>query len=268
MRIAGTLRSAYEHLAFWTVYACFGICGVAVTLVSVVLHPLLPRATGVRFGKHMIAFLFRAFLRTLEVGRLARLDLSALDRLRDEPSLIIAPNHPSLLDAVLVISRVPQVGCIMKAAIWDNPVLGGGARLAGYIRNDNPMAMVRQATREVRRGQSLLVFPEGTRTRSYPVNHFKGGFALVATRAKAPVQTVFIECNSPFLGKSWPLFRKPMFPVTYRARLGKRFMVGDDVQRFLCDLEAYYRIELAGRTQFGCNPDEAEEYQRAEGSSA
>ena len=97
----------------------------------------------------------------------------------------------------------------MKAKIWDNPVLGGGARLAGYIRNDSPRGMVRQAASELRAGHSLLVFPEGTRTRSRPVNRFKGGFALIAKRAGAPVQTVFIETDSPFLGKGWPAFKRP-----------------------------------------------------------
>ena len=111
----------------------------------------------------------------------------------------------------------------MKAKIWDNPVLGGGARLAGYIRNDSPRGMVRQAASELRAGHCLLVFPEGTRTRSRPVNRFKGGFALIAKRAGAPVQTVFIETDSPFLGKGWPAFKRPRFPVVYRVRLGERF---------------------------------------------
>jgi 1-acyl-sn-glycerol-3-phosphate acyltransferase len=158
--------------------------------------------------------------------------------------VIIAPNHPCLLDAVFVISRVPNTGCIMKAQIWDNVVLGGGARLAGYIRNDSPRSMVRQAARELRAGHPLLVFPEGTRTRSGPVNEFRGGFALVAKRAGAPVQTVFIETDNPFLSKGWPLFKRPRFPLVYRVRLGERFRVTGDVKSFLRGLEDYYRREL------------------------
>ncbi len=113
----------------------------------------------------------------------------------------------------------------MKAQIWDNLVLGGGARLAGYIRNDSAHGMVRCSARELRGGRPLLVFPEGTRTRRRPVNDFKGGFALIAKMARAPIQTVFIETDSPFLGKGWPLLKKPRFPLVYRARLGKRFTV-------------------------------------------
>ena len=146
---------------------------------------------------------------------------------------------------MFIISRLHGVACIMKAKIWDNPVLGGGARLAGYIRNDSPRGMVRQAASELRAGHCLLVFPEGTRTRSRPVNRFKGGFALIAKRAGAPVQTVFIETDSPFLGKGWPAFKRPGFPVVYRLRLGERFSVTGDLQPFLGTLEDYYRRELS-----------------------
>jgi 1-acyl-sn-glycerol-3-phosphate acyltransferase len=105
---------------------------------------------------------------------------SALDILRGEPSIVIAPNHPSLLDAVLVISRLPKVVCIMKAKIWDNPLLGAGARLSGYIRNDSPVSMIKLAAKELEAGHQLLVFPEGTRTVNKPINPFKGGFAVIA----------------------------------------------------------------------------------------
>jgi len=125
-----------------------------------------------------------------------------------------------LLDVVLVVSRLPHVVCIMKAEILRNLFLGGGARLAAYIRNDSCFAMIRTAAAAVGAGSQLLVFPEGTRTRRAPVNHFEGGFALIAKTARVPVQTVFIETNSLFLGKGWPLFRKPAFPLTYAPDWG------------------------------------------------
>jgi len=125
-------------------------------------------------------------------------------------------------------------------------VMGGGSRFAGYIRNDSALDMVRLAAQELREGRPLLVFPEGTRTRQPPINPFKGGFALIAKQARAPIQTVFIETNSPFLSKGWPLLKMPVFPLVYRARLGKRFTVEGDVKTFVRELENYYRQELTG----------------------
>ena len=82
----------------------------------------------------------------LKATGIIRLDLDELDALRGERSLLVAPNHPSLLDAVLIISRLPSMTCIMKAKIWDSPLLGAGALLAAYIRNDSAGKMVRFAT--------------------------------------------------------------------------------------------------------------------------
>jgi 1-acyl-sn-glycerol-3-phosphate acyltransferase len=224
--------------------AVFGVGGLLFTVVSALAYPLLPRAFGARLGQATMMRLFRFFVGLLQATRLAKFDLDALDALKTEPSIIIAPNHPSLIDAVLVISRLPEVVCIMKAEIWDNIFLGGGSRLAGYIRNDSPVNMVRLSAAELRAGRQLLVFPEGTRTRKRPLNAFKGGFALIAKKAQAPVQTVFIESNSAFLSKGWSLFRKPQFPIVYRARLGRRFAAEQDVKAFVTKLEHYYAQEL------------------------
>jgi 1-acyl-sn-glycerol-3-phosphate acyltransferase len=238
-------RLAYEYFWLYVGYAYFGVLGVLWTMVSSVLALLLPRRLGTWLGRHAISVLFRGFLMLMRGSGLVRVDLSALDQLRGERGLVIAPNHPCLLDAVFVLSRIPQANCIMKAEIWDSPVLGGGARLAGYIRNDSPRNMVRLAADELAAGKPLLVFPEGTRTRTPPLNRFKGGFALIAKRAQAPIQTVFIETDSAFLGKGWPALKKPQLPIRYRVRLGQRFTVDGDIGTFLSQLEHYYRAELA-----------------------
>jgi len=238
-------RLAYEYFVFCLGYVYFGTGCALVSLLSTVLHPILPARLGVPLGRWMTGTHFRGFLALLRAGGLVRIDLTALDQLRGERSIIIAPNHPSLLDAVFIISRLPQIACIMKAEIWDSFFLGGGARLSGYIRNDAPINLVRQSVDELHAGHQLLVFPEGTRTRAAPVNAFKGGFALMAKKSGAAVQTVFIETNSEFLCKGWPLLKKPDFPLFYRARLGKRLTTESDVKEFVSKLENYYREELS-----------------------
>ena len=243
--LARKARLAYEYVVFCIGYLYFGTGCALVSLVSTVLHPLLPARIGVPLGRWMIGAHFRGFLALLRAGGLVRIDLAALDRLRGERSIIIAPNHPSLLDAVFIISRLPQTACIMKAEIWDSFFLGGGARLSGYIRNDAPINLVRQSVDELHAGHQLLVFPEGTRTRAAPVNAFKGGFALMAKKSGAAVQTVFIETNSAFLCKGWPLLKKPEFPLFYRARLGMRLTTESDVKALVSKLENYYREELS-----------------------
>ncbi len=244
-RIVGWLRLPYEYLVLYGGLLLFGLSIFTWSLVAAVLYVLLPRKLGATIGQFTIMALFRGFLCALKASGIVKCDLRALDALRKEGALIIAPNHPSLLDAVLVVSRLPSVVCIMKAGIWDNLILGGGARFAAYIRDDSRFTMIRSAARAAQGGSQVLIFPEGTRTRKGPVNDFRGGFALIAKTARVPVQTVFIETNSPFLGKGWPLFRKPAFPLVYRARLGQRFEIEGDVKDFVADMERYYRQILA-----------------------
>ena len=255
-RLWALLRPAYEYLVLYGGVLLFGLSVFSWSVVAAVLYPLLPRRLGSRLGRFTIMAIFRGFLGVLQASGLVKCDLSALDALRDDGALIIAPNHPSLLDAVLVVSRLPQVVCIMKAEIRDNLILGGGARLAEYIRDDVPFTMIRSAAVAVRDGSQLLVFPEGTRTRQPAGYHFKGGFALIAKTARVPVQTVFIETNSLFLSKGWPLFRKPVFPLIYRARLGRRFEVKGDVKALVSGLECYFRDSLVAGKSIHVDPEQ------------
>lgn len=239
-----SLKTLYQYLVLYGALAVFGVGGLIYTAVSPLCGFLLPTAAGNRLGQVVMMGLFRFFVGLLRLSRIVHCDLDDLDRLRGE-SLLLVPNHPSLLDAVLIVSRLPNVVCIMKAQILDNPFLGGGARLAGYIRGDHPMEMMRKARQALHSGRHVLVFPEGTRTDTPPVNPFKGNFALMAKQAKKPVQTVFLHSDSPYLQRGWPLFRKPEFPIHYRAALGQRFEPHEDPQELKRKVEAYFREVLA-----------------------
>jgi 1-acyl-sn-glycerol-3-phosphate acyltransferase len=249
--IGKSFRLLYEYVVFYGSLAYFGLMSLLWSLLAGVLYRLLPAEPGERLGQFVMMVGFRSFVKVMEVSGIIRCDLRAIDALRGERALVVAPNHPSLLDAVLVIARLPRVVCITKPEIWNNPFLGGGARLAGFIRNDAPVSLVKRAAAQVRAGHHLLIFPEGTRTVRAPVNAFKGGFALIAKAAKAPVQTLVITSNSGFLGKGWPFFKKPPFPLHFRIELGRRLEVGADVQGFVAELEAYFVAELAARSGAG-----------------
>lgn len=243
---AGRLASVAERLLVYAGLLAFAAVSLAWSVAGSLLYRILPRGAREAVGPRLVTAAARAYLGLLGLTGKARFDLAALDDLRAEGGLVIAPNHPSLLDAVMVVSRLPGVVCITKAGLWDNPLLGGGMRMAGYLRNDAPLRLTRQAAAKLREGRQLLLFPEGTRTaRPTGVGPFRSGFALVAKLADVPVQTVFIEANSRFLGKDWPLLRVPELPLVYRVRLGARLRVEGDVQAFAAGLERYFEDELA-----------------------
>jgi 1-acyl-sn-glycerol-3-phosphate acyltransferase len=237
---------AYEYLAMGLGLGVLVIACLLWLPFAALLDPVLPQPAGRRLGRRVIAGSFRAYLAFLEAFCACRFDLDALDRLRGDAPLIVVANHPSLLDAVMILSRLPAAVCVIKAALLDNVLFGAAARLARYIRNSAPLEMVLAAREELRGGAQLLIFPEGTRTRRLPVEPCLPSAGLIASRTRVPVQALLVDMSSPFLGKDWPLFRPPALPLRCRIRVGRRFAPPHDASAFAAELEAYFRSELAG----------------------
>ena len=234
-----------HRLLFALVIAQLGLVSLVWALVAPLLSLLLPRRTRERVGRSAISWIYRTGWATAERLGMMEVDSSALDPLRDEPGgLIVAANHPAMYDAMVVVARLPRGACIMKAELVRNVFLGGGARLAGYIRNDSGRGMVRDAVECLKEGGQLVMFPEGTRTVRPPINPFKPGMTLIAQLAQVPIQTVIIESDSPYLRKGWPLLRAPPAPVVIRVRLGRRFEPQADHRSLLRVVERYFAQEL------------------------
>jgi 1-acyl-sn-glycerol-3-phosphate acyltransferase len=243
-------RGIHDYAAMAGGLLYWAFCGGVLTLISLPLYYLLPRRTGERLGRKMLHHLFRSFVVYLRVTGLVYADLSGLDRLSTIKSpLIVAPNHHSLWDVVFLIAKLPQAICVMKESILRNPVLGGGARLAGFIPNDSRTRMIRAAISALRQDGQLLFFPEGTRTRpdSRWINPLKGGCAIIATRSEIPVYPVFIRSDSRFLEKGWPLWKRPDFPIRMRIDMGEPLFPEKDESAadFTLRLQHCFEYELS-----------------------
>ncbi|MFO1272175.1 MAG: lysophospholipid acyltransferase family protein [Rubrivivax sp.] len=238
------MHAAFKPFAWVALQAMLVVLGLGSMLwngVALVLYPLLPRATGLRVGRAAIARGYALYWWFADLTGMLHLRATALDALAGEPGLIVVANHPSMLDALMLVAHLPRSACVMKASLVRNPFLGPGARLARYIRNDTPAGLVRLAVDDLRAGGQLVLFPEGTRTTNWPLEPFRPGFTLIAKLAGAPIQTVFIDTDSPYLGKGWPLFRLPPLPIEFSVRLGRRFEPTDDPVALLAEIESYFR---------------------------
>ena len=227
--------------------AWLGVISLTWNAVAFVLKFVLRGATARRVGSAGIAYGYRFYWACARASGLMRMDAGSLDVLRELPGgLLIAANHPSVLDALMIIARLPRSGCIMKGSLMRNPFLGAGAGLAGYVVNDSVRTMVRTSIERLQEGCQLVTFPEGTRSPGRGQIHpFSRSIALIAIKARVPVQTVVIETDSPYLGKGWPLWKLPPVPIVFRARLGERFEPGDDAEALSVRMEDYFRQELA-----------------------
>ncbi len=250
MSLRWWLRAPWDYLMMALGLSYWGVFGGLLTLIGGPLHLILPRSTGEKLGRTLLHQLFRKFVVLLRWSDLVHSDLTALDRLgKIHHPFIAAPNHTSLWDVVFIIARLPQAICVMKKPILMNPLLGGGARLAGYIANDGMTRMIRNASESLNRGGQLLLFPEGTRTHPDArwINPIKGGCAIIALHANVPVYPIFIRSNTRFLQKGWPLWRRPVFPIQIHFDLGEPLMPepGETSQAFTERLAAVYEHELA-----------------------
>lgn len=214
MTFTRRLLRVYHYPANIVSWTLFAVVGLGLNAVSAVL--LLSRQRE----RHAPAV--RAAMRRLFAGWCAWLHVTRLIYVRfhgftpdalSGPAVYIA-NHPGLLDATFILARLPDAICIFKPAIMRNPVLGPAARMAGYVAGDSGVDLIRDVAARVSGGNSLLVFPEGTRTLpGRTLNPLKPGFALIATRARVPVRIILIRAPRDLVPKGWSWWRAPQFPA-------------------------------------------------------
>ena len=225
--------------------AWLGILSIPWNAAAVVLR-LFDGPRMRRVGQTVISRVYCFYWQCARWSGLMRLEAESLDVLRNVPGgMIVAANHPSMLDALMIVARLPRSVCVMKGALRRNPFLGPGASLAGYIANDQIRTMIRDSVERLGEGCQLVVFPEGTRSPSpRQIHPFSRSIALIAQRAQVPVQAVVIETDSPYLSKGWPLWKLPPLPIVFRARLGERFEPSADPEELSARMEEYFRGEL------------------------
>ncbi len=111
-------------------------------------------------------------------------------------SYVFASNHQSIYDIPVIFDTLPnQLRIIAKASLGNFPFLGWHLRLAGHllVDRDNPGAAIfKKMQRMIGQGASLIIFPEGTRSRDGRVARFKGGVFLLAIESQLPVVPVSV----------------------------------------------------------------------------
>lgn len=159
---------------------------------------------------------------------------------------LICANHPSILDAIALFSKIPQVDCVVGKNPLRDPLFSYTARMANYIPGEPAISMVKECRRRLENGANVIIFPEGTRTSSGALNPFHDGFALAAMKAGANIRPVFIECNSLFLSKGFSFFKAAPGPIRYRLSTADIFRAasGENARDFSKRIESYFRRRL------------------------
>lgn len=154
------------------------------------------------------------------------------------PRVVIA-NHPTLVDVTALLSAAPEMCCLVKSSIHDNPLFYLIMKFCGHIRVRRSDAsdgtrVLELASERVADGSDVLLFPEGTRSPHPEIGPFHAGAFAVAVHSEIEVAKVAIFCDPPVLKRGAPWYLIPPQPVTLRLQfLGhSRPLVGESIQSF------------------------------------
>src|ERR1700744_6408677 len=132
------LKIFHEYVVAYAVLTLLGLICLVYSIWALAAYQLLPRRLGTALGSFGITVGFRMFSWSFTMTGAYRLDLSAIDSLRNGPPIILAPNHPSVIDALLILTRHPNIACVLKAELMNNVFLGAGSGLVPHNPNQPP----------------------------------------------------------------------------------------------------------------------------------
>jgi 1-acyl-sn-glycerol-3-phosphate acyltransferase len=121
-----------------------------------------------------------------------------LENLKSGEPHIFASNHVSWFDVPALAKILPRYKFVAKAELFKVPIFGSGMRSVGMIeiQRDNRKAAFgayELAAEKIRSGNSVVVFPEGTRGRAYPLRPFKKGPFVLAIAAGVPIVPIIVH---------------------------------------------------------------------------
>jgi 1-acyl-sn-glycerol-3-phosphate acyltransferase len=151
---------------------------------------------------------------------------SGTERLR-QPGLLVVANHPTLIDGIVLMSLMPQADCVVKASHYRNPFLGAAAKGAGYIPNLDGPSLTEECAARLRRGRSVIIFPEGTRSPVDGLGSFARGTSHIALRANSDPVPVTIKCEPATLYRESPWWNVPERRFTYTVTVGEPLSIVD-----------------------------------------
>jgi 1-acyl-sn-glycerol-3-phosphate acyltransferase len=145
------------------------------------------------------------------------------ERIPGDRAVVFCANHQSNVDPpVLFRALHRRLHILFKAELRKIPVLGYAFEVGGFVAvaRDNraaSMASIEQAARSIQSGNSFLIFPEGTRSKTNELLPFKKGGFIMALKAQAPIVPVAVTGGRAAMRKGSAIIR----PVTVTVRVGE-----------------------------------------------
>ena len=224
-RLVAKLNWAWRLVMTGFCFALFGVGGLLLSLVwfNLLLVVQRDRARRRRLARRSIAASFRFFLTVARTLGVLDYRIDNLEALRNERGCLVVANHPTLIDYVILASVMPETDCLVKSALLRNPFVSGVIRAADYLVNSEAETLLSASQQRLNQGDTLLIFPEGTRTRFGEAITLQRGAANIAVRCGSDMRVVLIHCSEHLLDKKSRWYdvppHKPFFTVDVRERV-------------------------------------------------
>lgn len=166
------------------------------------------------------------------------------------PGLVVA-NHPSLIDAVWLIATQPHVCCVLKGDLERMWLFRYLASQLDYVSNRDPERLLEDGCKRLLSGETVLVFPEATRTAPGKLPEFRLGAAELAVRSAVPIHPIVFHKTDSYLSKARPWYRFPSEPMHWRIVFAETIPAvrTDDPRharrQLTADLQCFFHRELS-----------------------
>lgn len=147
------------------------------------------------------------------------------EKIKEDKTRIFVSNHQSQLDILVLFRLYVHYKWVSKSEIFRLPLIGWNMVLNRYIklrRGDRKSiaAMMADATKKLKEGSSIFMFPEGSRSPDGSLKPFKAGAFILAKELGLPIQPVVIEGTR---------FALPKYSIDYHGRHPIRVRVLDEI---------------------------------------
>ena len=160
----------------------------------------------------------------------------------DRPAVIIC-NHQSLIEILTLLSLSPKVIILAKEAFGRNPISGAILKLADFYPVSDGYEQVTERLRDkVEQGWSIVVFPEGTRTKDGNIQRFHRGAFYIAEQFNLDIVPCYVENSFQLMpkGRYFPHRGTVHFHILPRVKSNDTFF-GTGYRKRTKNFERYYR---------------------------